>query len=104
MQRTQSRLRKINIYAPSAEDSGYVGKKVIPALVGYVYAEVFPERTSLSDERGGMSVSRSATLVLRRDAGVKCGDYMGIYGDAPDSRVVDTAVYPGHLTVRTESV
>ncbi len=104
MQRTQGRLRKINVYSPAEADSGYVGRQVVPTLVGYVYAEVFPEKSVLSDERDGKRTKYGATLVLRRDAGVKCGDYMGIYGESPDSRVTEAAIYPGHLTVRTERV
>ena len=104
MQRTQSRLRRINVYSPRETAGGYVGKQIVPELVGYVYAEVFPGKSVLSDERDGRRTEYGATLVLRRDAGVKCGDYMGIYGETPDSRVTEASVYPGHLTVRTERV
>lgn len=104
MQRTQTRLRKINVYSPAEKDSGYVGRTVVPEPVGYVYAEVFPEKSVLTDERDGKRTNAGATLVLRRDAGVKCGDYMGVYSESPDSRVTEASLYPGHLTVRTERV
>lgn len=104
MQRTQRRLRRINIFTPSSQDSGYVGKRTVPTPVGYVYAEVFPEKSVLSDERDGKRTSAGATLVLRRDAGVKCGDLAGIYGDDPDSRVIEALVSPGYMKVRTERI
>ncbi len=101
MQRTQNRLRKVNVFAPCASPSGYVGRKIVPEPVGFVYAEVFYGKSVLKDERDGKRTEDGATLILRREAGVKCGDYMGIYSDAPDSRVTETSIYPGHLTVRT---
>jgi len=79
-----------------------VGKHTVPTPVGYVYAEVFPEKSVLSDERDGRRTSAGATLVLRRDAGVKCGDLAGIYSDDPDSRVIETGVSTEFMTVRTE--
>lgn len=102
MQRTQRLLRKINIFAPAQQDSGYVGRKTVPELVGYVYAEVFPEKSLLKDERDGKNTAAGATLILRRDAGVKCGDLAAVYGEYADSRVVEASIFPDHLTVRTE--
>lgn len=104
MQRTQRMLRKVSVYSPAETDSGYVGRRVVPDRVGFVYAEVFPDKSELSDERDGKRKKDGATLVLRRDAGVKCGDFMGVYSESPDSRVTAASIYPGHLTVRTERV
>ncbi len=102
MRLTERFMKKVNIFSPSLSDSGYVGKKVTPSPVGFVYAEVFPDKTTLSDERGGSRENSGAVLVLRRDAGVKCGDLAGVFGDAPDSRVTEVAVYPSHISARTE--
>lgn len=102
MQLTQNRLKRVNIFSDAVTDSGYVGKKRAPALLGFVYAEVFPSAEKLSDERRGTKISSGATLILRREAGVKCGDLAGIYGEAPDSRITQVEIYPGHLTARTE--
>lgn len=102
MQRTQRLLRKVNIFAPSETAGNYVGKKIVPELVGFVYAEVFPEKSELKDERDGKRTTAGATLIMRREAGVKCGDLASVYGDEADSRVISAQIYPGHLTVRTE--
>ena len=102
MQLTQCRIKRVNIFSNALADSGYVGRKRDPALLGFVYAEVFPSKETLYDERRGQTASSGATLILRREAGVKCGDLAGVFGDAPDSRVMQVERYPGHLTVRTE--
>ncbi|MBQ3842134.1 MAG: hypothetical protein II820_05545 [Ruminiclostridium sp.] len=102
MRLTESRIKRVNIFSDTLADSGYVGKKRAPALLGFVYAEVFPSKETLSEDRRGQTVSSGATLILRREAGVKCGDLAGIFGERPDSRVTQVERYPGHLTVRTE--
>ena len=94
----------MNIFSDTLTDSGYIGRKRSPALLGFVYAEVFPEKETLSDERRGTQISSGATLILRREAGVRCGDLAGIFGEQPDSRVTQVERYPGHLTVRTERI
>ena len=104
MQLTQKMLKRVNIFTDTAARSGYVGKKSVPVRLGFVYAEVFPEKDTLSDERSGVRISGGNTLILRTDAGVKCGDLAGIYGEAPDSRIVELERYPGHITVRTERI
>ena len=101
MQLTRRNLKRVNIYADSARDGGYVGKKHVPSMLGFVYAEVFPEKDTLEDMRSGRRVNGGTTLVLRRGAGVCCGDLAGIFGDLPDSRVVEVRRCPGHVTVRT---
>ncbi len=102
MQMTQRSLRRINIFSPSETPGDYVGTKIVPELIGFVYAEVFPDKSVLTDERDGKRTSAGATLIMRREAGVKCGDLASVYGEDADSRVVEARLYPGHLTVRTE--
>ena len=102
MNLTQKMLKRVNIYSASRADSGYVGTKSAPSLLGYVYAQVFPERETLSAGSGGLKKSGGATLILRREAGVCCGDLAGIYGDEPDSRITEIRRFPDHSTVRTE--
>ncbi len=102
MQMTQRNLKRVNIYASRSADGGYIGKKTVPECLGFVYANVFPDTDKLVSERNGKTVNSGATLILRRGAGVCCGDLAGIYGEEPDSRVLEVSRYPGHITVRTE--
>lgn len=102
MQMTQRDLKRVNIYASRSTDGSYIGKKTVPELLGFVYAQVFPDTDKLVSERNGKTVNSGATLILRRGAGVCCGDLAGIYGEEPDSRVLEVSRYPGHTTVRTE--
>ncbi len=102
MQPMQRDLKRVNIFVPVDSESGYVGKKAVPKLLGFVYAQVFPDAEKLVNKRNGRDVTRGTTLILRRGAGVSCGDLAGIYGDCPDSRVTEVSRYPGHITVRTE--
>ncbi len=102
MQLTQKRLKRVNIFTGRLSDSGYIGKKYVPEMLGFVYAEVFPEKETLSREQSGERTAGGATMILRADAGVKCGDLAGIFGEDPDSRVLEVTRCPGHVTVRTE--
>ena len=104
MNLTQKTLKRVNIYSSSRVSSGYVGTKSAPSLLGYVYAQVFPEKETLSDELGGQKKSGGATLILRREAVVCCGDLAGIFGDDPDSRITEIRRFPDHSTVRTERI
>ena len=104
MRLTERMVRKVNIFSPVLRGTGYVGRKNTPSPVGFVYAEVFPEKEQLSQERGGMRESSGAVLILRRDAGVKCGDLAGVFGDSPDSRVTEVTVFPSHISARTETL
>ncbi len=101
MNPVQKNLKRVNIFSPDRTDGGYVGKKTVPKLLGYVYAEVFPGSEKLSDERSGQTKSSGATLILRRGAGVSCGDLAGIYGESPDSRVTEIIRSQNHVTART---
>ena len=104
MQLTQRTLRRINIYSPRETKSGYIGRKTVPQPLGFVYAEVFPSGQTLDLCREGRKYSGSTTLILRRGAGVNCGDLAGIFGDAPDSRVTEVTRSQGHMTVKAESL
>lgn len=104
MQLTQKRLKRVNIFQNRLSDSGYIGKKKVPVLLGFVYAEVFPQKETLSSEMSGERTSRGNVMILRADAGVKCGDLAGIYGEQPDSRVLEVIRRPDHITVRTETI
>lgn len=102
MQLTRSNLRRVNIFSLCDDGSGYIGRKTKPKPLGFVYAEVFPEKETLKSEREGRKTVSGATMILRRGAGVSCGDLAGIFGDAPDSRITEISRYPSHTTVRTE--
>lgn len=104
MQLTQKTLKRVNIYSPHEIPGGYIGSKTVPQPLGFVYAEVFPAKRTLGHERSGRKIQSGATLILRRGAGVSCGDLAGIYGEAPDSRVTEVTRSPGHITVRVESL
>ena len=74
----------------------------MPSPIGFVYAEVLASPEKFSRTRNGNSSDSGVTLILRKEAGVKCGDLAGISGNKPDSRIVEVKRYPGHLTVRTQ--
>ena len=104
MQLTQKMLKRINIFSPGVKYSGYYGSGSAPEPLGFVYAQVVGDKTQASEERRGCTTDRTATLLLRPEAGVKCGDLAGVYGDKPDSRIVGITRYPGHITARTERI
>ena len=104
MQLIRRNLKRIDIYAPDRTDSGYVGKKLSPRLLGYINAEVQPEELKASEKTEGLSVYTAARLYMRPDAGVKCGDLAAVFGGKPDCRVV--SVMPGrdYLMARGERI
>ena len=103
MQLTKKNLRRINIFTTVPTESGYIGKKPSPKLLGFVYAEVFPEKETLSSEREGKKTDAgAATLILRRGAGVSCGDLAGVFGDSPDSRITQVLRCQSHITAKAE--
>ena len=104
MQLSQRTLRRINIFSRDTKASGYVGRKPDPKPLGFVYAQVFPNKETLAEKREGLKKESGTTLILRREAGVSCGDLAGIFGSTPDSRVTEVRRYPDHTTVRTERI
>lgn len=84
-----NRLRKIDIYAAEEAKSDYIGKKLEPRLLGYVYADVQRDTRAADDRREGMAEKASVRLFLRPDAGIRCGDLAAVYGKTPDSRITE---------------
>lgn len=93
MQLIRRNLKRIDIYSPETEGSGYIGKKLKPKLLGYVNAEVQPDEETSEERAEGFSVYTTARLYMRPDAGVKCGDLAAVFSDKPDCRI--TAVFSG---------
>ncbi|MBQ7834995.1 MAG: hypothetical protein IJ385_04365 [Ruminiclostridium sp.] len=98
MQLVQSRLRRVDIYTVSAEDSDYIGTKPVPKLLGYVYADIQPVSSKLFEGRDGKSEKQSVKLILRPDAGVKCGDLAAVYSDLPDFEVTEVKFFSNHIS------
>ena len=89
MQLIQKRLKRVDIYSAGQSDSGYIGKKPEPTLLGFVYADVQPLEEKMKDELGGTAQYSKARLLMRSDAGVKCGDYAAVFGNTPDCRITE---------------
>ena len=98
MQLIQSRLKKVDIYAVDSEESAYIGSKPVPALLGFVYADIQQIKSNTSEERAGKREKKSLRLILRKDAGVKCGDLAGIYADAPDFEITEVKQFSDHIS------
>ncbi len=93
----QNRLERVDIYSRESADSGYVGKAVKPKLLGYVYADVQPISRELLSERAGKSVKEAVKLILRPDAGVKCGDLAAVYGKEPVWEITEVKRFSNHI-------
>lgn len=100
MQLIQNRLQRVDIYTPARVESGYIGTKRQPKLLGYVYADISPINSRLKDERGGKAEEESVKLILRPDAGVKCGDLAAIYSSSPNFEIREITRFSGHITAR----
>lgn len=98
MQLVQNRLRRIDIYTVSAEDSDYIGTKSVPKLLGYVYADIHPVWSKLFEGRDGKSEKQSVKLILRPDAGVKCGDLAAVYSNLPDFEITEVKLFSSHIS------
>lgn len=98
MQLTKNRLERIDIYTPAAVESGYIGKAVKPERVGYVYASVQPLFDKLFDEKSGKAEGKSIKLIMRPDAGVKCGDLAAVYGSSPNWEITEIRRFSNHLS------
>ena len=104
MQLIRKNLKRIDIYAPDKEESGYVGKKLSPRLLGYINAEVQPEELKIAEKTEGLSVYTAATLYMRPDAGVKCGDLAAVFGSKPDCRITSVMPTRDYLMARAERI
>ncbi len=89
MRPINSRLRKIDVYSAAEMPDGYIGTKIEPTLIGFIYADVQPQADKLEENREGVSVSQNARLFLRPDAGISCGDLVALYGSKPDCRITE---------------
>lgn len=104
MQLIRRNLKRIDIYAPDKADSGYVGKKLSPRLLGYINAEVQPEELKIAEKTEGLSVYAAAKLYMRPDAGVKCGDLAAVFGSKPDCRITSVIPTRDYLMARAERI
>ncbi|MCM1333572.1 MAG: hypothetical protein NC084_08895 [Bacteroides sp.] len=84
-----NRVKKIDIYSPGEVADPYLGTRIEPRLLGYVYADVQGNAETLENLREGTRERRGVRLFLRPDAGIKCGDLAAVYGKAPDSRIIE---------------
>lgn len=100
MQLIQNRLQRVDIYTPARTESGYIGTKCAPELLGYVYADISPISRKLSDGRSGKTEEESVKLILRPDAGVKCGDLAAIYSNSPNFEIREITRFPGHISAK----
>ena len=91
MQMTRKMLKKVNIYSCTPAPGGYVGRKISPSLLGFVYAEVFPQKETLSSEMSGERTSRGNVMILRADA-VKEQKILEATGEAQAIEMVQKAL------------
>ncbi len=100
----QSRLKQVDIFSPTREASGYVGTKMKPTLLGFVYADIQPVTDEISEEMAGITNKKKIKLILRPDAGVQCGDLAAVYGKSPDFTVTEIKHYSTHMAVTAVSL
>lgn len=98
MQLIQSRLKKVDIYSLGSTESDYIGTEPQPDLLGFVYADIQQKNSNAVQERGGKREKKTLCLILRPDAGVKCGDYAGVYADGPDYEITEVQQFSDHIT------
>ena len=104
MQLIQKRLKRVDIYSAGQSDSGYIGKKPEPSLVGFVYAVVQRVDEEIKEELSGTAQYSKAKLFMRPDAGVKCGDYAAVFGNTPDCRITEIKRGSGGLSAIAERI
>lgn len=100
MQLIKNRLQRVDIYSPERADSGYIGTRSEPKLLGYVYADISPITSEISDGRAGKTVKKSVKLILRPDAGVKCGDLAAVFGGSPCWEITDIKRFKSHISAK----
>lgn len=98
MDMIQNRLERIDIYGREEKESGYIGKTVKPKLLGYVYANIQPLSEKLTEERSGKTLRKSVKLILRPDAGVKCGDFVAVYSKNPNFEITEIKRFHDHIS------
>ena len=98
MQLINNRLERVDIYSPDRESGGYVGTKSAPKLLGYVYAHVEPVTEELSQGESGKTEKKSVKLILRPDAGVKCGDLAALQKGLPVWEITEVRRFSQHIS------
>ncbi len=98
MQLLQSRLKRVDIYNVDCAATDYIGSAPVPVLLGFVYADIQRVKSGTAEERQGKREKKTLRLILCKDAGVKCGDLAGIYGDEPDYEITEVQHFSDHIS------
>jgi len=98
VQLINSRLERVDIYSPDREKSAYIGTKSAPKLLGYVYADIQPITEEITENESGKTVKKRVRLILRPDAGVKCGDLAAVYSKTPDWEITEVKQFSSHIS------
>lgn len=98
MQLINRRLERVDIYTGSRKESSYIGTESSPELLGFVYADIQPVADKISEGDSGKIIKKSVKLILRPDAGVKCGDLAAIYGNDPDWEITEVRKFSEHIS------
>lgn len=98
MQLINKYLEKVDIYSPARENSDYIGTKSAPKLLGYVYADIQPVTEEIVGNESGKTVKSKVKLILRADAGVKCGDLAAISSKTPDWEITEVKQFTDHIS------
>ena len=98
MQLISSRLERIDIYTPVREQDSYIGTRLSPRLLGYVYADIQPVSDEISEGESGKIIRKRVKLILRPDAGVQCGDLAAVYGDSPVWEITEIRRFSEHIS------
>jgi len=98
VQLINSRLERVDVYSPDREKSSYIGTKAAPKLLGYVYADIQPLMEEITENESGKTIKKRVKLLLRPDAGVKCGDLVAVYGKSPDWEIREVRQFSGHVS------
>lgn len=98
MQLINNRLERVDIYSCDRQESSYIGTQSAPKLLGFVYADIQPLAEEIIEGESGKNIKKRVKLILRPDAGVKCGDLAAVYGSSPDWEITEIRQFSGHLS------
>ena len=98
MQLINGRLERVDIYSPDRQENGYIGTESAPKLLGFVYADIQPLSEEITEGESGKIVRKRVKLILRPDAGVKCGDLAALYNGTPDWEITAVRRFSEHLS------
>ena len=104
MQLINNRLERVDIYSPDREKSSYIGTKSAPKLLDYVYAHIQPLTEETTEGESGKREKKKMKLILRHDAGEKCGDLVATDKGLPVWEITEIRRFSQHMSATVEHI